>query len=100
MEQLRDISGEPPQPLKNLAEIIKLRKTLNTTGVRSVTQKGETLEVMFEKTAPINAGQITYWQKNFPHIRFLKNPGGDGFVVPSEKDILNLVKKLFPKTLK
>lgn len=95
LTQLRDISGETPQPLKNLAEIIKLKKMLSIMSVRSITQKADKLEVMFERGASISTEQILCWQKRFPQIRFLKNPAGDGFCIPAGKNVLSLIKSLF-----
>lgn len=95
LSELKDISGPPPQALLNLAEIVKLRKRLAAMGVRSLTQKDETLEVFFEKTAHIKTEQILAWQSKFPSIRFLRTSGGDGFQVPFNGSVLRAVKEIF-----
>ncbi|MEW5950727.1 MAG: transcription-repair coupling factor [Elusimicrobiota bacterium] len=95
LNQLKDISGEIPEPLSNLTEIIKLRKKLAEKKIRSVSQRGDILEVFYEKSASVKIEQIMYWQKEFPDIRFFKTTSGDGFSLPLKKDVLSVLNSLF-----
>ena len=95
MEGLADLSGPAPEPLRNLAAIIKLKKELALHSVRSVVQKEETLEIFFQPKAPIGMPAIKKWQELFgAAIVFLPSRFGDGIRIISAGDPLTVIRKV------
>ncbi|MFA6435200.1 MAG: DEAD/DEAH box helicase [Elusimicrobiales bacterium] len=95
MEELADLSGPAPQPLRNLAAVIKLKKELARLSVRSVTQKGDTLEIFFQPKAPIGMPAIKKWQELFgADIIFLPSRFGDGLRITGGGDPLGNLRKV------
>ena len=95
MEGLADLSGPAPEPLRNLAAIIKLKKELALHSVRGVVQKGETLEIFFQPKAPIGMPAIKKWQELFGSaIVFLPSRFGDGLRITGGGDPLAVIRKV------
>jgi transcription-repair coupling factor (superfamily II helicase) len=95
MEGLADLSGPAPEPLRNLAAIIKLKKELAGRSVRSVVQKGETLEIFFQPKAPIGMAAIKKWQEMFGSaLVFLPSRFGDGLRITGAGDPLKVIRKV------
>lgn len=91
---LEDLSGPAPQPLKNLAAVIKLKKKLAFRAVRSVTQKDELIEIFFQPRAPVNAKAIKKWQELFgAAIIFLPSRFGDGLRIRTSAPVLEVIEK-------
>jgi transcription-repair coupling factor (superfamily II helicase) len=85
-----DISGPAPAALKNLVEIIRLKKVLARRSVRSVTQKDDTLEIFFLPGAKVDAGVIGRWRKAFGgRLGFLPSKAGDGISIDAVDDPLS-----------
>ena len=59
VKELEDLSGSVPVPLKNFAEILKLRKSLANHDVRSVNQKESSIEIFFKPKSPIDMTVLT-----------------------------------------
>lgn len=95
LSQLKDISGQPPEPLLNLIKISALRKKLAPKGVRNIVQRDKNLEIFFEKSALIKQEDILKWQKDFPQIRFLRSDKGDGFITPFSGDVFENINRIF-----
>ena len=95
MEGLADLSGPPPEPLRNLAAIIKLKKELSAYFVRAVVQKDDTLEIFFQPKAPIGMPAIRKWQELFgSSLIFLPSRFGDGFRITGGGDPLSVIRKV------
>ncbi|MEI7481180.1 MAG: DEAD/DEAH box helicase [Elusimicrobiota bacterium] len=95
MAGLEDLSGPAPEPLRNLAVIIKLKKELALRSVRSVVQKGETLEIFFQPKAPIDMTAIKKWQELFgSSLIFLPSRFGDGLRIIGGGDPLKVIRKV------
>ncbi|MBU2574101.1 MAG: DEAD/DEAH box helicase [Elusimicrobia bacterium] len=91
---LEDLSGPAPQPLRNLAAVIKLKKKLAFRAVRSVTQKDELTEIFFQPKAPVDAKAIKKWQELFgPTITFLPSRFGDGLRIKTSAPALEVIEK-------
>jgi len=89
LKGFEDISGPAPQTLKNLIEIIRLKKLLAKRAVRSVTQKEGELEIFFMPGAKVEAGAIAGWRKAFgARLSFLPSKGGDGIRISAVVDPL------------
>jgi transcription-repair coupling factor (superfamily II helicase) len=79
LKGFEDISGPAPEPLKNLVEIIRLKKTLARSLVRSVTQKEDELEIFFQPRAAVPPPAIAAWRRAFgARLSFLPSKSGDG----------------------
>jgi transcription-repair coupling factor (superfamily II helicase) len=91
---LEDLSGPAPAQLKNLAEIIKLKKDLAAKSVRSVVQKGETYEIFFHPKAPIGMPAVQKWQQLFgSSLVFLPSRFGDGIRIKTPAPALETIRK-------
>jgi len=89
LKGFEDISGPAPLPLKNLVEIIRLKKQFARKAVRSVTQKEDDLEIFFLPGAKVDAGVIARWRKAFgARLSFLPSRAGDGIRISSVADPL------------
>ncbi|MDD2806668.1 MAG: CarD family transcriptional regulator [Elusimicrobiales bacterium] len=89
LKGFEDISGPAPQTLRNLIEIIRLKKQLAKRAVRSVTQKEGELEIFFLPGAKVEAGAIAGWRKAFgARLSFLPSKGGDGIRISAVVDPL------------
>ena len=89
LKGFEDISGPAPQPLKNLIEIIRLKKRLARKSVRSVTQKDDELEIYFLPGAKVEPGALAGWRKAFgDRLAFLPSKGGDGIRISAVTDPL------------
>jgi len=92
MKGFEDISGPAPGPLKNLVEIIRLKKALARKSVRSVTQKDSDLEMFFLPGAAVPPGAIAGWRKAFgDRLSFLPSKSGDGIKITAVDDPLSEV---------
>ena len=92
MKGFEDISGPAPGPLKNLVEIIRLKKALARKSVRSVTQKDSDLEIFFLPGAAVPPGAIAGWRKAFgDRLSFLPSRSGDGIKITAVDDPLSEV---------
>ncbi|MBI5743651.1 MAG: DEAD/DEAH box helicase [Elusimicrobia bacterium] len=84
-----DISGPAPAPLKNLVQIIRLKKALARKSVRSVTQKESDLEILFMPGAAVPPAAIAGWRKAFgDRLSFLPSKSGDGIRITAVDDPL------------
>ncbi|HBB66999.1 MAG TPA: hypothetical protein DCZ93_06820, partial [Elusimicrobia bacterium] len=94
MEGLADLSGPAPEPLKNLAAVIKLKRELAKLSVRSVVQKDETYEIFFQPRAPIGMPAIKKWQELFgSSLIFLPSRFGDGIRIKTSAPALETIRK-------
>jgi len=89
LKDFEDISGPAPAPLKNLVELIRLKKALAKKAVRAVTQKGEDLEIFFLPGAKVEGKAIAGWRQAFgDRLSFLPSKSGDGIKITSVDDPL------------
>jgi len=89
LKDFEDISGPAPAPLKNLVELIRLKKALAKRAVRAVTQKGEDLEIFFLPGAKVEGKAIAGWRQAFgDRLSFLPSKSGDGIKITSVDDPL------------
>ena len=94
MAGLEDLSGPAPEQLRNLAEIIKLKKDLAKKSVRSVVQKGGVYEIFFQPKAPIGLPAVRKWQELFgPALIFLPSRFGDGIRISTDAPALETIRK-------
>jgi len=92
--ELEDLSGPAPEPLRNLADIIKLKKELAKRSVRSVVQKSETYEIFFQPKSPIGMPAIKKWQELFgSSLIFLPSRFGDGIRIKTAAPALETIRK-------
>ncbi len=90
LKDFEDISGPAPAPLKNLVELIRLKKALAKKSVRSVTQRGEDLEILFLPGARVDGKVISGWRQAFgDRLSFLPSKAGDGIKISSVDDPLS-----------
>ncbi|HCC46594.1 MAG TPA: hypothetical protein DEQ38_00510 [Elusimicrobia bacterium] len=95
LKDFEDISGPAPLPLRNLVELIGLKKRLAKKSVRSVTQKEEDLEVFFLPGAKVDAGAIAGWRKAFgSRLAFLPSRAGDGIRISGVTDPLAAISSI------
>ncbi|MCK5357050.1 MAG: hypothetical protein KAJ48_01540, partial [Elusimicrobiales bacterium] len=95
MDDLEDLSGPPPQSLKNFAEIVRLRKSLSKHFVRSVVQKENSVEIFFNPKSPINMNVLTKWRESFKDtIVFIPSKFGDGIKINSVDEPLKTIEKV------
>ena len=89
LKDFEDISGPAPAALKNLVELIRLKKALAKSSVRAVTQKGEDLEIFFLPGAKVEGKAIAGWRQAFgDRLSFLPSKSGDGIKITSVDDPL------------
>jgi transcription-repair coupling factor (superfamily II helicase) len=92
--ELEDLSGPAPEPLKNLAAVLKLKKALAKRSVRSVTQKGESYEIFFLPKAPIGLPAVRKWQELFgAALTFVPSRFGDGIRIKTAAPALDVISK-------
>ncbi|MDP2865464.1 MAG: DEAD/DEAH box helicase [Elusimicrobiota bacterium] len=90
LKDFEDISGPAPAQLKNLVELIRLKKALAKKLVRSVTQRGEDLEILFLHGARVEGKAIVAWRQAFgARLSFLPSKSGDGIKITSVDDPLS-----------
>ena len=90
LKDFEDISGPAPGPLKNLVELIRLKKALAKKSVRSVTQRGEDLEILFLTGARVDGKVIAGWRQAFgSRLSFLPSKDGDGIRISDVDDPLS-----------
>ena len=90
MKNFEDISGPAPAPLKNLVEIIRLKKVLAKKAVRAVTQKETDLEIFFSPGANVPPKAVAGWRQAFGNrLSFLPSRAGDGIKISSVDDPLS-----------
>ncbi len=90
LKDFEDISGPAPAPLKNLVEMIRLKKVLAKKSVRAVTQKEEDLEIFFLAGAQVQPKVIGGWRQAFgARLSFLPSKAGDGIRISSVDDPLS-----------
>ncbi len=93
VKELEDLSGSVPVPLKNFAEILKLRKSLANHDVRSVNQKESSIEIFFKPKSPIDMTVLTKWGDMFKeNIIFVPSKFGDGIKINSVDKPIKTVK--------
>ncbi len=89
LKDFEDISGPAPEPLKNLVELIRLKKVLAKKLVRAVTQRGEDVEIFFLQGAQVPPAAIAGWRKAFgDRLSFLPSRSGDGIRITAVADTL------------
>jgi transcription-repair coupling factor (superfamily II helicase) len=89
LKGFEDISGPAPGPLKNLVELIRLKKLLAKASVRSVTQKDDELEIYFLPRAAVPPQAVAGWRKAFgSRLSFLPSKAGDGIRISAVADPL------------
>ncbi|OGR42542.1 MAG: hypothetical protein A2X35_12045 [Elusimicrobia bacterium GWA2_61_42] len=90
LKDFEDISGPAPAQLKNLVELIRLKKVLARKSVRAVTQRGEDLEIFFLPGAKVEPKVIAAWRQAFgARLSFLPSRAGDGIKIISVDDPLS-----------
>lgn len=98
LSELKDISGNLPLPLLNLAKIIAIKKKLSLLKIRTILQKPEKIELYFEKDAKITLNQIERWQKDFyGKIKFFRTSNGDGIEISDTENPIQTILKVFPE---
>jgi transcription-repair coupling factor (superfamily II helicase) len=89
LKDFEDISGPSPEPLRNLVELIRLKKALAKKLVRAVTQIGENVEIFFLQGARVPPAAISGWRKAFgDRLSFLPSRSGDGIRISAVADTL------------
>ncbi|MCG2725979.1 MAG: DEAD/DEAH box helicase [Elusimicrobia bacterium] len=95
LKELEDLSGAAPEPLKNFAEILKLRKSLSKYAVRAINQKENFIEIFFKPKSPIDITVLTKWREIFKDsIIFVPSKFGDGIRINSVDKPLKTVKEV------
>lgn len=78
-DELEDLSGPAPEPVKSLFRIARLKKRLGRIGVRSVRHVKDSLEIFFRHSAPVSMELAKLWTKAFgQRLSFIPSPDGDG----------------------
>jgi len=89
LKDFEDISGPAPEPLRNLVELIRLKKVLAKKLVRAVTQIGDAVEIFFLQGAQVPPKAISGWRKAFgDRLSFLPSRSGDGIKISAVEDTL------------
>ena len=65
LEELERLSGPPPQPVKNLFELIALRALARRARVESVVESEKALDIRFRADAPPAPEALAGWLKTF-----------------------------------
>ncbi|MEW6041633.1 MAG: transcription-repair coupling factor, partial [Elusimicrobiota bacterium] len=95
INELEDISGPAPEPLKNLAEVLKLRKTLSKYSVRAIVQKENSIEIFFNQKSPITPEVINKWHRQYrDSIIFLPSKSGDGIRLTKTETPLKTISEI------
>jgi transcription-repair coupling factor (superfamily II helicase) len=94
IEGLEDLSGPAPEPLRNLAAVIKLKKELAERSVRSVVQKDGAYEIFFQPKSLIGLPVVKKWQELFGSaLIFLPSRFGDGIRIKTGAPALETIRK-------
>jgi len=102
-DELKDLSGPPPAPVKNLFRLFRIRSRAGSAGVRSIVQRGGRVEIFFQADAAVPVEAITRWMGIYKDkIEFVRSPEGDGLRVElSRRDpvewILDFLEGILPK---
>ncbi|HNW44649.1 MAG TPA: CarD family transcriptional regulator [Elusimicrobiales bacterium] len=95
LKGFEDISGPAPEPLKNLVEIIRLKKILARKAVRVVTQRGSDLELFFLPGATVPPKAIAGWGRAFGgRLSFLPSREGDGLRIRLADRPLEVIEQI------
>ena len=95
LKGMEDISGPAPEQLKNLVEIVRLKKRLAKKSVREVVQRGEDLEVFFYPGAQVPAKAFNGWRQAFgDRLSFLPSKQGDGVRITLAEQPLEVIEHL------
>ncbi|HBA61867.1 MAG TPA: hypothetical protein DCZ92_13855 [Elusimicrobia bacterium] len=95
LKGFEDISGPAPEPLRNLVEIIRLKKQLARRSVRSVSQLQEALEIFFLPGAPVPPKAMNGWRQAFgARLSFLPSKLGDGMRIKLADGPLELIQQV------
>uniref|UniRef100_A0A7C4M0W0 Transcription-repair-coupling factor C-terminal domain-containing protein n=1 Tax=candidate division CPR3 bacterium TaxID=2268181 RepID=A0A7C4M0W0_UNCC3 len=92
-----DMAGPLPTEVRNLANIVKIKKLLKGKGVKRIIEKDSKMEFYFSRDFKPSALDISRWQKSFgENLKFFKTSSGDGFEIKMyNKDRLEIIKEVF-----
>jgi transcription-repair coupling factor (superfamily II helicase) len=80
--ELTDLSGPPPEPVRNLFRVLRLRRAAAAFGVRVVAERPGAAEVHFHPGGGPEAEVLSRWMGELgPRLEFLRSSEGDGFRV-------------------
>jgi transcription-repair coupling factor (superfamily II helicase) len=82
-KELEDLSGPPPEPVRNLFSLLRVRALARDGGLRSVTQKESRIEIYFRPDAPIDQAGLGRLIQAYAaqKLTFVPSEEGDGLVV-------------------
>ncbi len=78
LAELERLSGPPPQPVKNLFELLGLRARARRARVESIVEQEGAVEMRFRPDAPPVPEDLARWLKTFgPRLSFVPSNEGD-----------------------
>ncbi len=81
-KEMEDLAGPPPEPVRRLFELIKMKISASERGIVKISQRKNDLEIIFGSSAKIGPEQIKDWtQKYAQNIHFTSSKQGDGLIV-------------------
>ncbi len=78
LDELERLSGPPPQPVKNLFELLSLRASARRAKLSEITEKDGCVELRWRADAPPHPDAAARWIKTFgPRLSFIPSFEGD-----------------------
>ena len=94
LKGMEDISGPAPEQLKNLAEVLRLKKLLAKRSVREVVQRDGGLEIFLRPGAQVPPKAVNGWRHAFGEgLSFLPSRQGDGIRVALAEKPLEVIEQ-------
>jgi len=79
LEELEELCGKAPEPVRNMADLMILRKKAARIGVRLIRQTETGIDIFFSSGVRVPADSIIKWQSRYGEgITFMPSKMGDG----------------------
>jgi transcription-repair coupling factor (superfamily II helicase) len=88
--ELSDLSGPPPEPVRNLFRLMRVRRRAGALGIRVVAERSGGVELWYHPGAGPPQRALQHWMEYYAgRIEFLRSKDGDGFRVrPGREPLL------------
>ncbi|MBI5242336.1 MAG: DEAD/DEAH box helicase [Elusimicrobia bacterium] len=86
-KELSDLSGPPPEPVRNLFRLLRARRAAARLGVRVAAERAQAIEIYFHPGASPPPQAFSRWLRAYQgRIEFLRSAEGDGLRVRLQRE--------------